>query len=45
MLRFVDGRYKEFNMTGLKLSKARDFAIFLALKSSGQGIGEQVKKV
>ncbi|XP_023347923.1 uncharacterized protein LOC111716674 isoform X2 [Eurytemora carolleeae] len=38
---FVDGRYKEFNMTGLKLSKARDFAIFLALKSSGQGIGEQ----
>ena len=41
---FMAGKYKELDMSGLKLSKTRDYAVYLALKSSGQGIGEKVKK-
>jgi len=36
------GKYKELDMSGLKLSKTRDYAVYLALKSSGQGKGEKV---
>ena len=38
----MDGKYKELDMSGLKLSKTRDYAVYLALKSSGQGKGEKV---
>ena len=36
------GKDKELDMSGLKLSKTRDYAVYLALKSSGQGKGEKV---
>ena len=36
------GKYKEMDMSGFKLSKTRDYAVYLALKSSGQGKGEKV---
>ena len=38
----MDGKYKELDMSGLKLSKTQDYAVYLALKSSGQGKGEKV---
>lgn len=39
--RFTMGKYKDLDMKDLKLETARDYAMFIALKSAGQGVGEQ----
>jgi len=37
------GKYKDFDMTNLNLTIVRDYSLYLALKSAGQGVGEQVR--
>jgi hypothetical protein len=32
-------------MTALNLTIVRDYSLYLALKSSGQGVGEQVRSI
>jgi hypothetical protein len=39
---FVGGDYKNYNMTDFNLTIVRDYVFYLALKSAGQGIGEEV---
>jgi hypothetical protein len=39
---FVGGDYKNYNMTEFNLTIVRDYVFYLALKSAGQGIGEEV---
>jgi hypothetical protein len=39
---FVGGDYKSYNMTEFNLTIVRDYVFYLALKSAGQGIGEEV---
>ena len=39
---FMAGQYKDFDMTGLNLTIVRDYSLYLALRSAGQGVGEQV---
>jgi hypothetical protein len=38
----VGGDYKNYNMTALNLTIVRDYVFYLALKSAGQGVGEEV---
>jgi len=37
------GEYKDFDMTALNLTAVQDYSFYIALKASGQGIGEQVR--
>jgi hypothetical protein len=40
---FMKGNYKDFDMTNLNLTIVRDYSLYMALKSAGQGIGEKVR--
>lgn len=35
---FAAGKYKEFDLRGLKIREARDYATFVALRANGQGL-------
>ena len=37
------GKYKDYDMSTLNITLVRDYSLYLALKSSGQGIGEEVR--
>ncbi len=39
----MKGNYKDFDMTNLNLTIVRDYSLYMALKSAGQGIGEKVR--
>ncbi len=39
---FVGGDYNNYNMTEFNLTIVRDYVFYLALKSAGQGTGEEV---
>jgi hypothetical protein len=39
---FMAGKYKDYDMKPLNLTIVRDYSLYLALKSAGQGIGEKV---
>ncbi len=39
----MKGNYKDFDMTNLNLTIVRDYSLYMALKSAGQGVGEKVR--
>ena len=38
---FLEGKYRHYDMSGLDLRLVRDWAVFTALSSAGQGVNRE----